>query len=305
MAIPDFQAIMLPILETLQDGQVRSTGAMTDLLAERFKLTDQERQELMQSGQPVFYNRVAWAKTHLKNAGLIDNPTRGKVSISEAGLKVLGQKPAIVNCRFLKQFPSYLKFIGQAPDDDKVDGKDETALETTKTPEEALEASYQLLRNTLAVEVLDHVKRCSPSFFERLVVELLVAMGYGGSFAEAARVVGQAGDGGIDGIINEDKLGLDVVCVQAKRWENAVGRPDVQKFAGSMEGLRARKGVMLTTSTFSKDAEQFVKSIERKIILINGQRLAQLMIEHNIGVAPTRSYVLKKLDQDYFEDEEG
>jgi restriction system protein len=302
MAIPNFQRVMLPFLETLQDGQARTMKEVTELLAVRFKLTDQERQELMPSGQQVFNIRVAWAKTQLKNAGLIDNPIWGKVSISEVGLQVLGQKPAIVNCRFLKQFPSYLKFIGQTPE---VDKKDETFLETTTTPEESMEAFYQVLRNALAGEVVDRVKTCSPPFFERLVVELLVAMGYGGSFADASQAIERSGDGGIDGIIKEDRLGLDVVCLQAKRWENTVGRPEVQKFAGIMEECRARKGVMLTTSEFSKEAEEYAKSIERNIILIDGRRLAQLMIEHNIGVFRTRSYDLKRLDLDYFEDEGG
>jgi restriction system protein len=296
---------MLPFLEVLQDGQERTMRDVTEMLAVRFKLTDEERQEHLPSGpQPLFYNRVAWAKTHLKYAGLIDNPVRGKVSIAEAGRKVLLQKPATVNCRFLKRFPGYLKFIGQSPTPED-GGKEETVLEGTKTPEESLAESYLALRNALADEVLDRVKTCSPAFFERLVVELLVAMGYGGSLADAGQAIGRSGDGGIDGIIKEDKLGLDVVCVQAKRWEKTVGRPEVQAFAGSMEGFRARKGVMLTTSAFSKEAEEYVTRIERKIVLIDGRRLAELMIDHDIGVATARAYVVKKLDQDYFEEEVG
>lgn len=305
MAVPDFQSVMLPFLETLQDGQERTMREVTDALATRFHLTEEERQEHLPSGpQPLFYNRVAWAKTHLKNAGLIDNTVRGKVSLAEAGRKVLLQKPATINCRFLKQFPRYLKFIGQSPTSEG-DGKDETVLEGTQTPEESLAASYLALRNALADEVLDRVRSCSPAFFERLVVELLVAMGYGGSRTDAGQAVGRSGDGGIDGIIKEDKLGLDVVCIQAKRWEKTVGRPEVQAFAGSMEGFRARKGVMLTTSAFSKEAQEYVARVERKIVLVDGRQLAQLMIDHDIGVATARAYVVKKLDQDYFEEEVG
>jgi restriction system protein len=305
VAVPDFQSVMLPFLETLQDGKERTMRELTEKLALRFKLTEEERQEHIPSGpQSSFYNRVAWAKTHLKNAGLIDNRVWGKVSISEAGRRVLSQQPAAVNCKFLKQFPSYLKFIGHSPTPEG-DEKDEAVLESIKTPEESLAESYQTLRNALADEVLDRVKSCTPQFFERLVVELLVAMGYGGSLADAGQAIGRSGDGGIDGIIKEDKLGLDVVCMQAKRWEKTVGRPEVQAFAGSMEGFRARKGVLLTTSAFSKDAEEYVNRIERKIVLIDGRRLAQLMIDHDIGVATARVYVVKKVELDYFEEEVG
>jgi restriction system protein len=305
VAVPDFQSVMLPFLEALQDGKEQTMRELTDLLAARFQLSEADRQEHLPSGpQPLFYNRVAWAKTHLKNAGLIENSVRGRVSISDDGRKVLLQKPSAVNCRFLKQFSSYLKFIGQSPTPDG-DGKDEETVESTKTPEETLAAAYQTIRNALADEVLDRVKSCSPAFFERLVVDLLVRMGYGGSLADAGQAIGRSGDGGIDGIIKEDKLGLDVVCIQAKRWERTVGRPEVQAFAGSMEGFRARKGVMLTTSAFSKEADEYVTRIERRIVLIDGRRLAQLMIDHDIGVATARAYVLKKLDLDYFDEEVG
>jgi len=255
MAIPDFQSIMLPFLEILQDGQVRTTAEVTDLLADRFKLTEQERQELMQSGQTHFYNRVAWAKTHLKNAGLIDNPTRGKVSISEAGRKVLGQKPSIINCKFLKQFPSYLQFIGQAPGLDKKEeavAKDEIATESTKTPEETLEASYQAIGDALAVEVLDRVKSCSWKFFERLVVELLVTMGYGGSFAEAAQVVGRTGDGGIDGLINEDKLGLEAVTFRRNAGNIPSVAPKFRNSLAAWRGLRPKRASCSQLRRFPK-----------------------------------------------------
>jgi restriction system protein len=240
----------------------------------------------------------------LKNAGLIDNSVRGKVRISDEGRKVIAQKPAAINCRFLKQYPSYQDFCGQissAEDDEKTDA----VLERTKSPEELIEESCQALRNALADELLDPLKAKPPHFFEQVVVDLLLKMGYGGSHADAGRAVGRSGDGGIDGIIKQDPLGLDAVYIQAKRWENTVGRPDVQRFAGSMEAVRASKGVMLTTSTFSADAKAYVNQIGRKIVLIDGRQLARLLFDHGIGVETARTYVVKKLDQDYFQDEES
>ena len=305
MAVPDFQSVMLPFLEFLRDGQEHTMREVTDALAERFKLTEEQRQEHLPSGpQPLFYNRVAWAKTHLKNAGLIDNPVRGKVSIADAGRKVLAKKPATVNCRFLKQFPSYLKFIGQTPGQDQ-DGEEQSVIESTQTPLELLDGSYNTLRKATADELLARLKTCSPGFFEQVVVRLLRAMGYGGVAGDAS-VTGKSGDGGIDGIIKEDKLGLDVVCIQAKRWDGSVGRPIIQGFVGSMDYIRARKGVILTTSQFTKDALDFVDRIEgKKVVLIDGPMLAGLMIEHNVGVKLTKVYELKEVSNDFFDEDEA
>lgn len=305
MAVPDFQSVMLPFLETLQDGKERTMRELTETLAVHFKLTDEERQELLPSGQQsVFSNRVAWAKSHMKNAGLLDNPVRGKVSISEEGRKVLLQKPATINCKFLKQFPSYLKFIGQTPGEDDQD-EEETVIESTQTPLELLDASFSTLRKATAEDLLAKLKACSPGFFERVVVRLLHAMGYGSVTGDAS-VTGKPGDGGIDGIIKEDKLGLDVVCIQAKRWDGSVGRPVIQGFVGSMDYIRAKKGVILTTSQFTKDALDFVDRIEgKKVVLIDGTKLADLMIEHNVGVNPTKLYELKEVSNDFFEEDEG
>jgi len=305
MAVPDFQSVMLPFLETLQDGQERTMRELTEALAGHFKLTEEQLQEHLPSGpQSLFYNRVAWAKTHLKNAGLIDNPVRGKVSISEAGRKVLLQKPATINCKFLKQFPSYLKFIGQTADQEG-EQPEEMVLESTQTPLELMDASFNTLRKATAEELLAKLKACSPSFFERVVVRLLQAMGYGGVTGEES-VTGKSGDGGIDGIIKEDKLGLDVVCIQAKRWDGSVGRPVIQGFVGSMDYVRAKKGVILTTSQFTKDALDFVDRIEgKKVVLIGGPKLADLMIEHNVGVNPTKLYELKEVSNDFFDEDEG
>lgn len=305
MAVPDFQSVMLPFLEVLQDGTERTMRDLTTALAKHFQLTEAQLQEHLPSGpQSLFYNRVAWAKTHLKNAGLIENPVRGKMSISEAGRKVLLKKPPTINCKFLKQFPSYLTFIGQSPGEDD-ESDDEAILESTQTPLELMESSFNTLRKATAEELLAKLKACSPAFFEHVVVRLLHAMGYG-SVNEDTAVTGKPGDGGVDGIIREDKLGLDVVCIQAKRWEGTVGRPIIQGFVGSMDYIRAKKGVILTTSQFTKDALDFVDRIEgKKVVLIDGTKLAALMIEHNVGVTSTKSYELKEVSNDFFDEDEG
>jgi restriction system protein len=302
MPIPDYQECMLPVLELLADGQDHKLRDLTKAVADRFSLTDAERAEMLPSGQQtVISNRVAWAKTYLKKAGLLANPVRGTVRITEEGKSALAQKPTKIDNDFLRKYGSFSEFYKKtAP----VETKDAHA-DVAATPEESLESAYRFLHDALADEILDKVKSCSPTFFEHLVVDLLVAMGYGGSLADAGQAIGKSGDGGIDGIIKEDKLGLDVVCIQAKRWEKNVGRPEVQAFAGSMEGMRAKKGVLITTASFSKEAEEYINRIDRKIVLIDGGMLAELMIEHDIGVATARSYVVKKLDFDYFDGEEG
>jgi restriction system protein len=303
MPIPDYQDFMLPLLKAISDGKERPIRDVTWELADQVGLSQEERQQLLPSGQQsVVANRVGWAKTYLKKAGLVDSPKRGIVRITQDGLKVLADNPTLIDNQFLKKYASFLGFYGKS---DSQEEAAEQPVEKAKTPDEVLESSYQSLRDALADEILDQVKTCSPEFFERLVVDLLVAMGYGGTLADAGQAIGKTGDGGIDGIIKEDRLGLDVVCIQAKRWENTVGRPVVQAFAGSMEGMRARKGVLITTSSFSKDADEYVGRIERKIVLIDGRRLAQLMIDHGIGVTTARTYTIKKLDLDYFVEDEG
>jgi restriction system protein len=292
---------MLPVLELIADGQDHRLRDLTKTVSDRFGLTESERAEILPSGQQtVISNRVAWAKTYLKKARLLANPVRGMVRITDEGKKVLDQKPARIDNDFLRKYGSFAEFYKKTAPLEAKNNHPEVAA----TPEESLESAYSILHDALADELLDKVKSCSPTFFEQLVVDLLVAMGYGGSLADAGQAIGKSGDGGIDGIIKEDKLGLDVVCIQAKRWEKTVGRPEVQAFAGSMEGMRAKKGVLITTASFSKDAEEYINRIERKIVLIDGRRLAQLMIEHDIGVATARSYVVKKLDFDFFDGEE-
>jgi restriction system protein len=292
---------MLPFLQSVADGREYSLRDMTGIIADHFGLTDNERTELLPSNQQtVISSRVSWAKTYLKKAGLIVQPSRGLVRITDDGRAALLMKPARIDNEFLRKYPMFRDFFDRtAREAGAGDGIPETA-----TPEETLEAAYLELRGALADDLLDRMKSGSPQFFERLVVDLLVAMGYGGSLADAGQAIGRSGDGGIDGIIKEDKLGLDVVCLQAKRWERTVGRPEVQAFAGSMEGFRARKGVLLTTSAFSREAEEYISRIERKIVLIDGRRLAELMIDHDIGVATSRTFTVKRLDLDYF-DEDG
>jgi restriction system protein len=301
--IPNYQDCMLPLLRAVADGESHTLRDLTRKLADDFGLTDSERQELVPSGQQtILSNRVSWAKTYLKKAGLIIQPARGQVRITPDGQAALAKNPARIGNDFLSQYPTFLPFFSKVPAVSDSSSKTEDGGET---PEEALESSYQALRASLADELLERLRSCSPRFFERLVVQLLVAMGYGGSLADAGQAVGRSGDGGIDGIIKEDKLGLDVVCVQAKRWQGTVGSQAVREFAGSMEGVRARKGVLITTSSFSKDAEEYVSRIERKIVLIDGERLAELMIDHNIGVAVSRTFVVKRVDLDYFLDEDA
>jgi restriction system protein len=301
MAIPDFQRLMLPLLQHFGDGKEHANQETLDALAGLLQLTTAERAQLLPSGkQALFTNRLAWAKSHLKQAGLIASPRRGVYGITARGAEVLRHPPDIINMRFLDQFPAYRTFRTRTKAEVQVG---ENPPSTTLTPQEYIESGYQQLRITLATELLTRVQECSPDFFERLVVELLLAMGYGGSRQEAGQAVGKSGDGGIDGIIKEDRLGLDVIYIQAKRWEGAVGRPEVQKFAGALQGQRARKGIFLTTSSFTKEAVAFAAAIDSKIVLIGGEELVTLMIDHNIGVTPVASYDIKRVDTDYFAEE--
>lgn len=306
MAIPDFQTIMLPLLRHLEDGRERGNQESLDDLARQFALTEEERAKLLPSGLArLFTNRVAWAKTHLKMAGLIDSPRRGFYRITPRGREVLKSNPARVDLRLLKTFPEYQEFRstkretaldGPSAGADALKGQDEL------TPEEQIEYGFQKIREDLAAELLRRIKEASPAFFERVVVELLVAMGYGGSRQDAGSTVGRSGDGGVDGVIKEDRLGLDVIYVQAKRWDTTVGRPEIQKFAGALQGQRAKKGVFITTSDFSREAEDYAARIDTRIVLIGGATLAKLMIDNGIGVASVASYAVKRIDSDYFEE---
>jgi restriction system protein len=251
-------------------------------------------------------NRVGWARTYMSKAALLEPTRRGHCRITDRGKAVLAERPSRIDVAFLERFPEFLEFRALRRERPTVDAPeprppDRSAME--ETPEEALEEAYQRLRGDLEAEILLKVKSCSPSFFERLVVELLVRMGYGGTLKDAGEAVGGSGDGGIDGIIKEDRLGLDVIYVQAKRWEATVGRPDIQRFAGALQGHRARKGVFITTSGFSREATDFVKAIDPKLVLIDGSTLARLMIDHGVGVSTVRTFEVRKIDSDYFEEE--
>jgi len=303
LAIPDYQTVMLPLLRLLKDGKEHYLGEVVSSLADEFKLSPAEREQLLNSGQQtVIRNRAGWARTYLKKAGLLDSPRRGYFRITERGQSVLSSKPGRIDVKYLEQFPEFVAFREL-----RHERQDEVPLpiaqSTDATPEEALDAAYGRLRLDLESDLLEQVKTASPSFFERLVVELLVRMGYGGTLRDAGQAVGKSGDGGIDGIIKEDRLGLDVIYIQAKRWEATVGRPEIQKFAGALQGHRAHKGVFITTSAFSSDAQEFASRIDSKIVLIDGPMLARYMIDHNIGVSPVRSYEVKKIDSDYFGEE--
>ena len=297
---------MLPLLEHLSDGNEHANLETLKSLAEHFQLTEDELAQRLPSGlQAVFTNRIAWAKSHLKAAGLIESPRRGYYKICQRGLDALKSNPTRVDLRVLNQFPEYVDF--RTPKDEggepKPQNVPQTVTDTDKwTPEDHLEYGYQRIREQLATDLLAKVTDGSPAFFEKLVVELLLAMGYGGSRQDAGRTVGRAGDGGIDGVINEDRLGLDVIYIQAKRWEGTVGRPEIQKFAGALQGQRAKKGIFITTSDFTKDANDYAAMIDSRIVLINGTRLCNLMIDHGIGVTRATSYEVKRLDSDYFEE---
>jgi restriction system protein len=294
-------------LKLLADGQEWKMRDVVEALASGFSLTDEERQEMLPSGQSkVFSNRVGWAKTHLKNAGLVDNPSRGQVRLSDQGRQVLAQNPVSIDMKFLRQYDGYRPFIGEIQSDEAIASDSVQDRESSQsTPLEQFEASFTTLRSALAEELQSRLIECSPQFFEHIVVKLLRAMGYGGQFGEG-RVTNYSHDGGIDGVINEDKLGLDVVCVQAKRWQGTVSRPTIQSFVGSMDMIRAKKGVVITTSDYSRDAIDFVDRIEgKRVVLINGKQLAQLMIEHDVGVSTIGTYSLKEVSNDFFEEDLG
>jgi restriction system protein len=303
MAIPDYQTMMLPFLKELGDGKEHALSSVRESLASQFSLAAEEREELLPSGnQTVYENRIGWARTYLKMAGLLEYVKRGVFRITDRGQEVLANPPAAIDIKYLDQFPEFQEFRNKKKKDktEKVDAND-----LYETPDEVIEASYQQLRDELTTELLDQIQAMSWRFFERLVIELLLEMGYGGSRKEAGEAFQRGSDEGIDGIIKEDRLGLDIIYVQAKRWKDGstVGRPEIQKFAGALQGKRARKGVFITTSDFSKEAFEYAGMIDSKIILIGGSRLAELMMEHGVGVATTRSYEIKRIDLDYFTEE--
>jgi restriction system protein len=290
MAIPDYQTCMLPFLRLLEDRKEHGLRETEEALAEHFNLSPSERAELLPSGQQaIFRNRVGWARTYLKKAVLIDAPRRGVFKITERGIQALASNPDRIDVKFLEQWPEFVEFRSASKPDAEQDKGRELQL-TGGTPEESIEFAYLGLRDQLGQELLAIILSCSPTFFEQLVVELLVKMGYGGSRRDAGERIGQTGDGGIDGIIKEDRLGLDTIFIQAKRWQGVVGRPEIQKFVGALQGQRAKKGVFITTSTYTAEAIEYASRIDTKVVLIDGSKLAGLMIDFDVGVAVASSY---------------
>jgi Restriction endonuclease len=309
MTIPDYQTIMLPLLKLASDGKERHFRDAVEQLASEFSLSDDERRELLPSGgAPLFNNRVGWARTYLKQAGLLGARKRGYFHITEQGKALLNSGPENINVGLLDKYESFRSFRTRTKRE-----KDIQISQTIRydddadmTPEDALAAAYGKLRKSLEEDLLDQLSGMSPSFFERLVIDLLVAMGYGGSREDAGKAIGKSGDGGIDGVIKEDKLGLDAIYVQAKRWdkESTVGRPEIQRFAGALAGIGSSKGVFITTARYSREAIDYASRItSSKIILVDGDQLAGLMVDHNVGVFSVGTYEVKKIDQDYFSGE--
>ncbi|MEO8099308.1 MAG: restriction endonuclease [Acidobacteriota bacterium] len=300
MPIPTYEDLMLPFLRLLEPGETHHIRTVGERIASELRLGEQELAQLIPSGQStVFANRLGWARTYLKKAGLIEPVARAQYRITPRGKELLKSKLSKIDGSVLRQYPEFLDFVKPRTDEKSAE---EIVSSEVGTPLEILEASYERLRRQLVDELLQAIRSSSPAFFERLVVEVLVAMGYGGSLKDAGQAVGRSGDGGIDGIIKEDRLGLDQIYVQAKRWTSTVGRPEIQAFAGSLEGHRARKGVFITTSQFSSDARDYVTRIEKRIVLIDGEELAGWMIDFGVGVADVASYHVRKLDPDYFEE---
>ena len=308
MAIPKFPEYLLPILKVLADGQEHSMQEVSAAVAHEKRLTEEEQNERMPGGQKVHYNNISFATLYLKKAGLVSSPRHAHTVITEAGKELLQTNPKTLTRKDLKKYPSFVAFRATTTGQRKKKGnaeEEDTTLADEATPTEKLDVAYRELRATLKSELLEAIMQCSPFFFEKLVVELLINLGYGGSRQEAGKAFAKSNDEGVDGVIKEDKLGLDLVYVQAKRWQpdNHVGRPEIQKFAGALQGKKTKKGVFITTSSFSKEAEQFAKNIDSKIILIDGEQLSDYMIDSNTGVTTKETYALKEIDRDYFEDE--
>jgi len=303
MAIPDFQSFFKPLLEIAADGDEHSLKKAREKLTEVFELNEEDLKELLPSGtQRKFDNRVAWAKSYLVQAKILESTRRAHFKITDRGRKLLDQGHDRIDVKILSQYPEFVEFYAPNKHNKSIPN---TVIEETssETPEEILQKAYQSIRNELAGEILDRIKSNSPSFFENLVIDLMVAIGYGGSRADAGKSVGQSGDEGIDGIIKEDRLGLDVIYLQAKRWEGTVGRPEIQKFVGALHGKRAKKGVFITTGKFSNEAREYVRTIDPKVILIDGRELAEYMIDFNLGTSTAVTYEIKRIDTDYFTEE--
>lgn len=302
MSIPTYEECMLPLMKIAEDGKEHLFKDAIDEISKQFNLTDSERQELLPSGSAFVINsRAGWARTYLTKAGLLLKTKRGYFQISDEGKKFLEKKTKYINSKMLQEFDSFNEFQAKEKSNSGSVQKDEL-IEHNVTPHELIENGYSTIKNELSNELLVLIKSITPSQFEKLVVALLVKMGYGGSIKEAATVVGKTGDEGIDGIIKEDKLGLDVIYIQAKKWEGSISRPEIQKFAGALLGKKAKKGIFITTSNFTNEARSYAANIDAKIVLIDGKQLTELMIENNLGVSIQDVYTIKRIDSDYFDE---
>lgn len=307
MTIPDYQALMLPVLRMAATGET-GVPETAKAIADDLRLTMEEREQLQPSGhQRLLNNRIHWAKTYLIKAGLLEAPARGRFIASEAGKALLATNPATVDLQTLKRYPAFLAFYSADRSVTSPSGapEAEAAANATATPEEQIDAAHAVLHAALKADLLQRILAQTPTFFEGVIVDLLVAMGYGGTHENAARRLGRTGDGGIDGVIDEDRLGLDRIYVQAKRYDpkSSVGRPEIQGFVGSLVGNAANKGVFVTTSTFSAPAIDYARHLPQRVILIDGEKLADLMIEHGVGVRVARTVEVKRVDEDFFLDE--
>lgn len=307
MAIPDYQTLMLPVLRIAAEGETRVPLA-ANRIADQFGLSEEQREERLPSGvQRLLHNRIHWAKFYLAKAGLVDSPKRGVFAANLAGQALLKRNPGRIDVETLKEYPAFLAFYTNTSDTGIPDDRPaaQAATSAIATPEEQIDAAHTVLNAALRTDLLVRTLEQSPAFFERVIVDLLVAMGYGGSHENAAMRLGKSGDGGIDGIIDEDRLGLDRIYVQAKRYAPHinVGRPEIQGFVGSLVGLGASKGVFVTTSSFSKLAVDYAKALQQRIILIDGARLTELMLEFGVGVRLSRVVQVKRLDEDFFSEE--
>ena len=306
MVVPDYQTLKLPILKFLGDGQEHTLRETVEATAAAQGLSEEDLKELLPSGkQRTIDNRVGWAITYMSKAKLIERPRKGIHRITQRGRDVLAKKPDRIDNKYLLRFPEFAKFKARPKKGSKagIPQPEQESHPALTTPEENIQEAYDQLRGALADELMELILKSSPDFFERLVVRLLVQMGYGGSLRDAGEAVGKSGDGGIDGIIKEDILGLDVIYIQAKRWENTVGRPEIQKFVGALLGKQAKKGVFITTSGFSKEAIEYARVTDLNVVLIDGEELTDFMIDFDLGVSKAETYEIKHVDGDYFTDE--
>lgn len=303
--IPDYQALMRPTLELASKGEVRISGAV-EKLADQFQLSPDERAEMLQSGkQTRFANRAHWAKSYLKQAGLVESTRRGYFKITNQGLAALADTSATINNAYLERFEAFRAFKSKVNEVGAEATASAEALPTEATPDEMLRRAHAAITSALSVDLLDRIRGASPAFFERLIVGLLIAMGYGGTSEEAGRAIGKSGDDGVDGVIDQDPLGVDQIYVQAKKYAegNNIGAGAIRDFFGALSLKKAHKGIFVTTSAFSPAAAQTARDLGTRIVLIDGAQLTKLMVRYNVGCRDEEILHLKKVDEDFFDDD--